>query len=163
VPPLRRSARVLVIDASGRVLLLRFRFHPADGSGYGWATPGGGIQGAESPATAAARELREEVGLAVDAAALGPVVAWTRGFARTAFVDGECQDEFFRYAVSTHDVDISGMEQLERTYHAGHRWFSADEIDACPEPIVPAGLGGLLRRLTSGATVTGPVRLPWHH
>ena len=50
----RRSARVLLLDASDRLLLVQ--------SGHAWFAPGGGVEEGERLAVAAARELREEIG-----------------------------------------------------------------------------------------------------
>ena len=72
----RRAGRVLVIDDDDRILLLH-GFDPADPGNPFWFTVGGGADPGESLAEAAARELREEVGRAVDASALGEPV-WHR-------------------------------------------------------------------------------------
>jgi 8-oxo-dGTP pyrophosphatase MutT (NUDIX family) len=48
---------VLPIDAEGRVLLVRHAGH-----GDEWGTLGGAVEVGESPATAAVREAREEIG-----------------------------------------------------------------------------------------------------
>jgi 8-oxo-dGTP diphosphatase len=64
-----KSVRVLLEDRDGRVLLLR-RADDDDTYPGRWELPGGGIDRGETEAQAAARELHEEVGLAVDADAL---------------------------------------------------------------------------------------------
>jgi 8-oxo-dGTP pyrophosphatase MutT (NUDIX family) len=61
----RRSARVLLLDASGRLLLVQ--------SGHAWFAPGGGVEEGEKLADAAVRELCEETGLIAAAADLYPV------------------------------------------------------------------------------------------
>src|SRR5215471_11362500 len=66
----RRSARVLLLDASDRLLLVQ--------SGHAWFAPGGGVEEGEELADAAARELREEIGLTVASGELHPV-AYTTG------------------------------------------------------------------------------------
>ena len=53
------TAAAIVVDAQGRVLLLKHRFRP----GTGWGIPGGFIEAGEQPDEAVRRELREEVGL----------------------------------------------------------------------------------------------------
>ena len=58
---MRPSARLLVTDRQGRLLLFRFRHDdgPLTGKTY-WATPGGALDEGESFAEAARRELYEE-------------------------------------------------------------------------------------------------------
>ena len=62
----RRSARLLIIEPAGRVLLVRFVFKKGAlaGEDY-WATPGGGVEEGETFEQAAIRELREETGIRV--------------------------------------------------------------------------------------------------
>ena len=50
-------------DGSGRLLLVRRAHEPAIGK---WSLPGGRIEPDETPAQAAAREVREETGLEVE-------------------------------------------------------------------------------------------------
>jgi 8-oxo-dGTP pyrophosphatase MutT (NUDIX family) len=51
------GARAVVVDASGRVLLVRHSY------GTLWYLPGGGVEKGEGPAAGLRRELREEVGI----------------------------------------------------------------------------------------------------
>ena len=56
------SVGAVVIDAQGRVLLLKHVFR----MGSGWGIPGGFMEKREQPDEALRRELREEVGLELD-------------------------------------------------------------------------------------------------
>ena len=67
----RRTARVMVFDPAGRVLLIRCVVMRGDGEFVFWLTPGGEIEGGETPLEAAVRELREELGLTGEV--VGPV------------------------------------------------------------------------------------------
>jgi 8-oxo-dGTP diphosphatase len=53
------TAAAIVVNAEGKVLLLKHRFRP----GAGWGIPGGFIEAGEQPDEAVRRELLEEVGL----------------------------------------------------------------------------------------------------
>lgn len=54
------GAHVLVVDADGRMLVVRSTY-----LGPGWMLPGGRVERGETPQTAAERETREETGLEV--------------------------------------------------------------------------------------------------
>jgi hypothetical protein len=65
--------------------------------------------------------------------------------------------------VTAHEIDTSGMEDLEAGHHAGHRWWSPAELRATTEPVFPLGLADLLDDLVAGRVPAEPVELPWHH
>jgi 8-oxo-dGTP pyrophosphatase MutT (NUDIX family) len=112
---------------------------------------------------AAARELYEEIGLAVSAEQLGHPVAFTTGHAELGFANGLFRDEFFYHRIDCHDIDISRMEALERRHHAGHRWWTVDELAATTAVVYPFGLVALLTELVADRVPQQAVQLPWHH
>jgi 8-oxo-dGTP diphosphatase len=68
--PLVLVAAVALVDADGRVLVAE---RPAGKSMAGlWEFPGGKVQPGETPEAALIRELKEELGIDVRAACLGP-------------------------------------------------------------------------------------------
>jgi 8-oxo-dGTP diphosphatase len=73
------TAGACVLDAAGRVLLLKHAFR----TGSGWGIPGGFLEKGEQPEAALRRELREEVGLELASARL----AFVRTLARTQQVE----------------------------------------------------------------------------
>src|SRR5438034_3428388 len=73
---LREVARLVLLDANGSILLVRYRDErPGRPSSY-WAAPGGALEQSETHRAAAARELREETGLNADIGA----ELWQRSF-----------------------------------------------------------------------------------
>jgi len=149
----RRSARVLVLDAADRLLLVQ--------SGEVWLLPGGGIEEGEEAAEAAARELREETGLTVATEELYPV-AYTAGYADEGWASGLFRDDFFLHRVTSHEVDPSGLTEFERRHYRGHHWWTQAELAATGETMYPAGLAALAAGLIAGQLPESPVALPWH-
>ncbi|MEA2324773.1 MAG: 8-oxo-dGTP diphosphatase [Solirubrobacteraceae bacterium] len=87
------SVRIVLGDRDGRVLLLRRAADDDIHPGL-WELPGGGIDPGETPAQAAARELREEAGLDLTEDDLAEWASWARGAGgrarRTAFFAAAC-------------------------------------------------------------------------
>jgi 8-oxo-dGTP pyrophosphatase MutT (NUDIX family) len=157
MPPVRRhAARVLVIDAQQRVLLLKGA-DPARPQWAIWHAPGGGIDPGETAEEAARRELSEEVGLRPDE--LGPMV-WTR---RLQFsFDGTQYDQdelFFVHHVDDHVVDTQGHSELERRYLSDHGWFTVEEIRASEDLMAPPDLADRLAELLRDGPPTSPVQV----
>lgn len=160
----RRSARVILLDRDQRVLLLKFFVDPADaGRGHGWVTPGGGVDADETLQEAAARELREEIGLVVSPDLLGRPVAYSSGYADVGWACGTFRDDFFVHRVDAYSVDTTGMEALERRRHAGHRWWTLDELISSTDAIYPLGLAPLLDQIQGMGAPQQAVQLPWRH
>jgi 8-oxo-dGTP pyrophosphatase MutT (NUDIX family) len=144
----RRAARVLLVDARNRVLLLH-GFNPSAPAELFWFTIGGGIDPGESAAAAAARELLEEAGLAVDPADLGEPV-WHR-IAEFSF-DGRHyrqEEDYFLLRVESFEVSLASLDTIEQETVVGYRWWEVAGLQTAREAFFPGELPRLLRELTS--------------
>ncbi|MET9226536.1 NUDIX domain-containing protein [Lentzea sp. NPDC003310] len=146
----RPSARVVLTDASGRVLLFQ-GFDPARPQESFWFTVGGGVEDGEELVDAAVREAFEETGLKLPPDSLvGPI--WRR---RAVFsFDGETFDaeEWFFHATVDGEltIDTSGFNDVEESSITAHRWWSAAELEAAEDTVYPVQLAELLPTLSAG-------------
>jgi 8-oxo-dGTP diphosphatase len=138
----RRTARVMLFDEGGAVLLIRFVVPRDDGEFVFWALPGGEIEAGETEAEAAVREVREELGL--ELVVEGPVYRDSNQF----FHQGEMRDNvdfLFRAECGREEPRLIGVTADEREIMKEIRWWSGAEIEASRERIFPEGLAGRMR------------------
>jgi 8-oxo-dGTP pyrophosphatase MutT (NUDIX family) len=149
----RRAARVLLLDAEDRLLLVRG--HDVDQPERSWwFTVGGGMDPGEDERSAALRELREETGLVLDPSALvGPVL--TRSAVFDFYAERCRQEETFFLARVTTAFDAGGVArdgwtEVELDLLDELRWWHLDDLATETREVFPEGLPDLVRPLLAG-------------
>jgi 8-oxo-dGTP pyrophosphatase MutT (NUDIX family) len=138
----RRAARVVLLDHSGAVLLVRGH-DPADSDESAltyWYTLGGGIEAGEDQRAAAVREVFEETGLRLETNALfGP-----RRHEEVVFpFDGVIvhqEQEFYVAAVPRFEPRSSGWQHDEARSTLSMRWVPLAAIADMEETVYPTFL-----------------------
>ena len=142
----RQAGRVLLLDAAGRVLLVRGADPGRPGSSY-WFTIVGGLDPGESVVDAAARELFEETGLRAAPADLGePIIHDVTDFP----YDGTWyrqRQAFFVLRIAAWEVPVDQISPEEEHYIHEHRWWSIYEIVTTDDRVYPPDLAATLRRI----------------
>jgi 8-oxo-dGTP pyrophosphatase MutT (NUDIX family) len=162
---LRASARAIILDEEGRILLCRFIFpHPAvPGPATAvWAAPGGGVEPGEDRLAALRRELREETGLAI---ADEPPHVWQQVVVAAESApgfDGILNDYFLIRANHFEPRGEFTVDRLAAEENlAAFRWWQFPEIAgyAGPDLFSPRDLVTPLAELLTAGTPSEPVQL----
>ncbi|MGB2951460.1 MAG: NUDIX domain-containing protein [Rhodococcus sp. (in: high G+C Gram-positive bacteria)] len=121
------AASAVVVDAQGRVLLVKRGAEPEKGR---WSVPGGSKDPGETLAEAAAREAFEETGLHVQ-------IVRELWVATVPTGDGR-QFEIHDFLATTNGGTLTPGDDADDA-----RWVAPDELDGLP---LTAGLAGYLER-----------------
>jgi 8-oxo-dGTP pyrophosphatase MutT (NUDIX family) len=153
----RDAVRVVLADASGRILL----FHvltPDEAPDGWWELPGGGIDPGESYLQAAVREIREETGLALDPAQVGPP-RWRRDTTWRSRGVRRLQHEVVVLARLDTDRPVivdGGRTQEEVEDYVTARWWQLGEITSSQARFYPSRLPELLPGFLAGESIDEP-------
>ena len=152
-PTVRRAARVILLDETDRILLVRFEY----AGRRWWATPGGGLEDRETHEQAARREVREETGHELER--LGPWV-WAREHVFP--FEGRLYHQVERYfpaRVETFDPRSRELGAEEVKAFAGLGWWTLAELEGSKERFAPADLPALVRALLEDGPPEQPIEV----
>lgn len=159
----RPSAKAVVIDDAGRILLLDVH-DPVDDVSW-WELPGGGIEPGETSRQAVIREVAEETGLQVADADVGDA-CWERTVTFRWLGVQRWQRETV-HIVRPRDLTL-GAQHLtddEQSSVRGLRWWEPADIARGTDVFYPGRLPTLLPAVLAGATIVEAferyVPAPW--
>jgi 8-oxo-dGTP pyrophosphatase MutT (NUDIX family) len=153
----RNAVRVVLADASGRVLLFHVLTPDETPDGW-WELPGGGIEPGETYLDATIREIREETGLLLDPAQVRPPT-WRRDSTWRSRGIRRLQHEIVVYAQLAADqppITDGGRTPEEAEDYVTARWWQVPEITSGRERFYPSRLPELLPRFLAGETIDEP-------
>lgn len=154
----RLTARVLLFDGAGRILLMKGRLPNRPAGSSSWFTVGGGVDPGETLLEAARREIAEETGFTQ--VELGPVV-WTRegeGVLNTgeqvlfkeSYIVATCTgEEPCRDGWADYEVDL--IDDI--------RWWTLEEIAASQDRIYPERFRELVGEVAAGTYPDQPLEI----
>ena len=154
----RRVVRLLVLDATNRLLLLHTHDPTYPELGEWWELPGGGIEPGETVAETAARELLEETGIAVPPGQVEEP-RWRR--TATFRYRGERRvnhESVVVVRLSAAAPVVSGSLRVgfEDEDYVGYRWWTVDEVTSSGKRFYPGRLADHLPAVLAGRMVDEP-------
>ncbi len=147
-PRLRTAARIFVLDARDRVLLIhdRLDLHRADSH---WIAPGGGVEDGETLVEAAVREVYEETGLRVELPAdAEPVFIEREQFSFAGQHIDQTNHYFLARLETLADEPIRPVAptEYETAIALGSRWWPLDELEVAQVARIPLAMVEVIRR-----------------
>jgi 8-oxo-dGTP pyrophosphatase MutT (NUDIX family) len=137
----RRAARLLVLDPEGAVFL---QLHDDIEVGPHWVLPGGGLDEGEDELAGALRETAEETGW-TDIATGPPLWIWEHDYTRSG-VPTRQREVIFLAAGPRRDPVGDLAESFAHDGILTCRWWTPDELAACPELLWPPQLVALPKK-----------------
>lgn len=155
-PRPRTAARIFLLDAEDRVLLVHDRID-LDREESHWIVPGGGIEPGETLRDCAIREVFEETGLLVELPADAEPVFIER---EVFWFAGQHIDQTNHYFLARIDsaatVRPAAPTEFEQVVALGTRWWPLDELDAADVVRAPVTMVEVIRQaLVAGAAEIG--------
>lgn len=142
----RPTARVLLLDADNRILLMKGRLPGAPAAQAVWFTLGGGMEPGETPGQTAAREVREETGF--DDVTIGEVLFRAEWIHHRS--GGEpllFKETFLLGRCGGGEPSRAGWLAHEQSLVDDMRWWTLAALAACDEPVAPPDLVARLSEL----------------
>lgn len=137
IPRKRSAATVVLTDGAGRVLLCEPTYKQV------WEAPGGAVEADESPRDAAAREVAEEIGLAIDPGRL-VAVDWIPP------VDGRTEGLIFVYDGGRLTPEQAGSIRLAADELRSWQWCTPAEVRERMRPLTARRIEAALAAIRTG-------------
>jgi len=149
----RYAARVFLINAKNEILLLHFNaslsvinqkdLQCSPHSSAHWVTPGGQMEGNETPQQAARRELYEETGIEdaefVETPVFYSEIEFLFRNEPTVF-----KEYFFVARVQHADISTANFTPEEKIFIRAHKWWSFKELQETTERVFPLEIVNLI-------------------
>lgn len=147
-PRLRTAARIFVLDAQDRVLLMhdRLDLHRVDSH---WVAPGGGLEDGETLVEAAVREVYEETGLQVELPPDAEPVFVERELFSFAGQHIDQTNHYFMVrlgVLASEPIRPVAPTEYEAAIALGSRWWPLEELEVAPVARIPVDIVEVIRR-----------------